>query len=636
MPAAMTNKTKGRKTGLQEPIPVRSGMAATVDLYPSPSVSKSSTLRILTISVLLAVFTLLLYSQVGKNPFVDYDDYYYVVENSHVKAGLTWSTLTWALTATEQSNWHPLTWLSHALDCQLYGLNPSGHHWTSLLIHALNATLLFLLLWRVTRATWPSLLVAALFALHPLNVESVAWVAERKNVLSTLFVLLALGAYGWYAQKPGIRRYLIVALLFVFGLASKPMAITLPFVLLLLDFWPLRRIENWTDPAPAFPVPQFRPLHLVLEKLPLLTLSAASAVLTLVAQTPNVISTNALPITVRIEASIYAYGMYLWKMMWPVYLAPIYPHPGRSLPVWQPLLSALLIVGVSLLAWKQRRSRPYLAFGWLWFLGTAVPIIGIVQVGNQVIADRYAYLPLIGIFIIIAWGASELAAHWQLRAAPCVAIVALVLAALSFFTWRQIGYWHSTIDLWVHALQVTKNNSMAENYLANDLFLAGRNEEAMVHLRDYARLEPLDPAAHIRVAADLQDHGQLPEAIKEYEGAIRASVALGKGGYSGVTPEMLSITYANLGVIYSQLGDEGKARASTQKALGTDAPAIDQMIGRLVQSMAENPNAQGFVRLGILLRQVGFGSEAARSFTAARRLDPRVALPPIDENAISR
>ena len=271
---------------------------------------------------LLAAVTLILYSPVGRHPFVDYDDQSYVFQNDHVKAGLTWDTLTWAMTATDYSNWHPLTWISHALDFQLFGLNAGAHHWTSVIIHALNAMLLFLLLWRVTGATWKGLMVAALFALHPLNVESVAWIAERKNVLCTSFFLLALGAYGWYAREPdvrreNVRRYLVVALMFILGLAAKPMVITLPFVLMLLDLWPLRRIAGWGEPSAAFPVPQQPLSRLVLEKLPLLALSAGSAIITMVAQTVSEVPTQALPIGVRLETSFYAYAMYLWKAIWP-------------------------------------------------------------------------------------------------------------------------------------------------------------------------------------------------------------------------------------------------------------------------------------------------------------------------------
>jgi hypothetical protein len=584
--------------------------------------------KVLITSALLVVFTLALYSPVGNHPFIDYDDYFYVVENAHVKAGLKWDTLAWAMTSTEESNWHPVTWLSHALDCELYGLNPSGHHWTSVVLHVVNVVLLFLSLQRVTGAFWRSLAVAGLFALHPLNVESVAWVAERKNVLSTLFFLLALCSYGWYARGPKITRYLVVALFFVLGLASKPMVITLPFVLLLIDFWPLRRIKGWSEPASALPTPQQDPSRILLEKLPLLAISVGSAVVTLIAQGQAVVTTRVLPVGVRLRTVPHAYAMYLWKMLWPAKLAPIYPHPGLTLPVWVVIIDATLLTAVSAGIWRLRRRYPYLAVGWAWFLGTAVPVIGIVQVGDQVVADRYAYVPLIGIFIVIAWGATALADRMQVGAPVGVLVGILLLGTISFATWRQISNWSDSITLWQHALKVTTNNAMAEGFLANDLLLQDRPQEAMIHLRNYANLEPLDPLAHVRVAADYQDHGQWPLAIKEYEAAIRGTVVLNRRGFPGLTLQMLAATHANLAVIYSQIGDQRQAQASMTKALATDAPTVDQMMGQLVQSLATNPRALGYLRLGCLLRLVGHEEEAQQAFSWAKRLDPHSVLPP--------
>jgi hypothetical protein len=581
-----------------------------------------------TLSLLLAGLTLGIYSRVGQHPFINYDDQVYVTENAHVRAGLTWDTFTWAWSSTEASNWHPVTWLSHATDCQLFGLEASGHHWTSLLIHVVNAILLFLLLWQVTGATWRSLFVAALFALHPLNVESVAWIAERKNVLSTTFFLLALGAYGWYARKPSIRRYLVLVVLFGLGLAAKPMVITLPFVLLLLDFWPLQRIENWTRPSSVFPAQQESISRLVLEKLPLMALSAGSAVITVVAQSISEVTTQALPLAVRLETSLYSYGMYIWKAFWPVHLALIYPHPGRTLSLWKPLLGGLLIIVVSIAAWNQRFRRPYLTTGWLWYLGTAVPIIGIMQVGVQVIADRYAYVPLIGLFVVVAWvllPGDEIPA---LRPSSIFgsAVALIVVVVLSFMTWRQLGFWKSSEDLWTHTLEVTRNNSMAENYLATTLFGLGRYQEGMTHLRIYASMEPLDPRAHARVAADYQDHGQLAEAAKEFEAAIRGSTTLEQYGLPGLDSRMLAITYANLGVTYSQLGDAGKAAENAQKALSANPRAIGQMLRELDQAVSVRPTAPGYVRLGTLLQLFGHVSEAQQAFAQAQRLDLR-ALP---------
>ncbi len=300
--------------------------------------------RNLAICLLLAVATLALYSPAIRHPFIfNYDDDVYVLNNAHVKAGLHWQTIRWALTSTEYSNWHPLTWLSHATDCQLYGLNPPGHHFTNVLFHALNVVLIFLLLVYATRAPGRSFLVAALFAIHPFNVESVAWIAERKNVLSTFFFLLTIGAYGWYALKPDVKRYLAVAALFVLGLASKAMVVTLPCVLLLLDFWPLRRIQGLSTDENALPVPQMRFSRLVLEKLPLLVLSAATSAVTMFAQRSGGAMRLVLPLGVRLENAIYAYAMYVWKAFWPAWLGLFYPHPGATLAIWRLALAALFL-----------------------------------------------------------------------------------------------------------------------------------------------------------------------------------------------------------------------------------------------------------------------------------------------------
>ncbi len=350
------------------------------------------------------LLTLALYNPVNQHPFVNYDDDRYVTGNAHVRQGLTAETFTWALTSTEQANWHPLTWMSHALDVSLFRLNPAGHHFTGVLLHAANAILLFLLLMSATGRLGPSLFVAALFALHPMNVESVAWVAERKNVLCTFFFFLTLWAYGWYARRPEWKRYLVVAALFVAGLAAKPMVITLPFVLLLLDYWPLNRVRYAeSDAGWSWP-------RLILEKMPLIALSAASAMITMKAQQAGgaVRSTVQFSLSTRVANAIYAYAMYLWKMIWPARLAPLYPHPAGTLATWQVVTAALVLIAITMLVWKFRELR-YLMTGWLWFLGTLVPVIGLVQVGDAAMADRYAYIPLIGIFVMIAFGAADLA-----------------------------------------------------------------------------------------------------------------------------------------------------------------------------------------------------------------------------------
>jgi hypothetical protein len=385
-------------------------------------------LRIVLVCISLAIAVLVLYSRVKDADFVNYDDLSYVTQNAHVQEGLRWKTFTWALRSTQSDNWHPLTWLSHALDCQLYGLNPVGHHITNVVFHVINVLLLFLLLTRATGAIGRSALVAALFALHPLNVESVAWVAERKNVLSMLFFFLAIGAYGWYAIKPSLRRYGLMVAMFALGLAAKPAVITFPLVLLLLDYWPLRRVNTWARPrlgpnrrkkqaGPAGgqgwgPTLETSPAswsQLVVEKLPLLVLSAGSAVITIVAQKAGgtVRSLEVFSLSVRLQNALYAYAMYVWKAFWPTRLTVLYPHPGPTLSGLQLGLAAAFLGAVSLLVWKQRVSRAYLITGWLWYLGTLVPVIGLIQVGQQAMADRYAYIPLIGVFVMLVWGLGD-------------------------------------------------------------------------------------------------------------------------------------------------------------------------------------------------------------------------------------
>ena len=377
--------------------------------------------------------------------------------------------------------------------------------------------------------------MAALFALHPINVESVAWVAERKNVLCTMFFFLTLWAYGWYARKPDWKRYLAVAALFAAGLASKPMVITLPFVLLLLDYWPLERVRGAHDESDrTATLPWSR---LVIEKLPLLALSAASAVITMQAQQAGgaVRTTSEVSFGSRIANAIWAYAMYLWKMIWPARLAPLYPHPGDSLAAWQVVVAAAILLAITAMAWRLR-TRRYLLVGWLWFLGTLVPVIGLVQVGDAAMADRYAYIPLIGIFVMIAFGVADWAKSRQYGFWPAVP-AALILAALAFTTHRQIDYWQSSVDLWSHTLAVTENNFIAEDNLGGALILEDKEEEAHPHFEAAARINPKDPMSRSNLGIYFQTHNQMREAIAQYEAAVHLTT----------DPGFLAQTYANLG-----------------------------------------------------------------------------------------
>jgi Flp pilus assembly protein TadD len=584
--------------------------------------------RNLVVCLLLAVATLALYSPAMGHPFIfNYDDDTYVINNTHVQAGLSWQTVRWALTSTESSNWHPMTWLSHALDCQLYGLNPLGHHVTSVLLHVLNVVLLFLLLARATGAPGRSLLVAALFACHPLNVESVAWIAERKNVLSTFFFLLALGAYGWYALKPSVKRYCAVAVLFVLGLASKPMVVTLPCVLLLLDFWPLRRIQGWDAlstrslSATAFRVPQARLSRVVLEKLPLFALSAASGVVTIFAQRTYGAMHLELPLAVRCENATYAYAMYVWKAFCPVRLAVFYPHPGATLAVWQLGLATVFVLSVSGFVWRQRGAQPYLLTGWLWFLGTLVPVIGLIQVGEQAMADRYAYIPLIGIFVMAVWGAADLADSKQLSFRSRAKIAAIVLVMLSIFTSDQIRYWRSAYDLWSHTVDVTKDNFSAEENLGVALLASDRSADALPHFQNAVRIRPLDPSSHLNLGGIYAETGRTQDAISEYETALpRVS-----------DPNLLAAASETLGRLYSQVGNYSKARASYQQALRINPQNVNASealakveMSDAIRHAAESPSGENYLRLGQLLQQAGRVPEARATYQQALRLSPQL------------
>ena len=571
------------------------------------------------------VVTLALYNPVNRHPFVNYDDDRYVTENLHIQNGLGWDTIVWAFTSTEQANWHPLTWLSHALDYSLFHQNPTGHHFTSVLIHAANAVLLFLLLAYATRRIGPSLFVALLFAVHPINVESVAWVAERKNVLSTFFFLAALGVYGWYAQKPCWQRYLAVGGLFTLGLMSKPMVITLPFVLLLLDYWPLGRIRGNSDSA----LRSVKLSRLVAEKLPLLALSAASALITMQAQQAGgaMRSTAQFSLGVRLENAVVAYAMYLWKMIWPSHLAPIYPHPGDSLAAWQIGLSLLVLVGVSGIVFVYRSKR-YLLTGWLWFLGTLVPVIGLVQVGDQAMADRYAYIPLIGIFVMIVWVLADLADSRNLGIAVRIVPATLVLLGLSVATNRQLSFWASNYDLWTHALAVTDKNFIAQDNLGGALLLLNKPDEAYLHFQAAAEINPRDPMSHSNLGAYLQENGHVDEAIEQYKRVISLTS----------DPGLLAAAYANLGTAYRNRNADAQAQESYEQALRLDAGQanayqglgqllekqnkLDEAIRNYSRSLELRPTDRGFLLLGHALESAGRRTQALAAYQQALKISP--------------
>jgi len=512
--------------------------------------------RILLVCFILTIVTLVAFWQLKDHEFINYDDRDYVTENLHVQGGLTLQGVTWAFTTFHAGNWHPLTWLSHMLDVQFFGLKPGWHHLMNLLFHIANTLLLFLVLHRMTKALWQSAFVAALFALHPLHVESVAWVSERKDVLSAFFWMLTMGAYMYYVERPGLQRYLLVFTFFSLGLMSKPMLVTLPFVLLLLDFWPLERLQyRKADPeihAEALSQPSIakqkrkakkqnavkekaqakKPMDshyqwtlirpLVWEKVPFFILTAIASVVTYIAQQKGgaLSSLKAIPFDVRMVNSIVSYVSYIGKMIWPANLAVFYPHPGM-LPPWQVLGAALFLVIVTLFILWMARSFPYLAVGWLWYLGTLVPVIGIVQVGLQGMADRYTYVPLIGLFIMIAWAIRDLVKKWLYPSFMFTIFTIIILSALSYTTWINLRYWQNGVLLFRHARSCTEDNATINYLLGLALSERGKVEEARYHYTEALKINPRLPDVHNNLGIILFNQGKIDEAINHYNEDIR-------------------------------------------------------------------------------------------------------------------
>jgi tetratricopeptide (TPR) repeat protein len=407
-------------------------------------------------------------------------------------------------------NWHPLTTISHMLDCQLHGLEAGWHHFTNVLLHTVAAILLFFALRQMTGALWRSAFVAAVFAIHPLRVESVAWIAERKDVLSGVFFMLTLLAYVHYVRAPSIGRYLFVAVVFAFGLMSKPMLVTLPFVLLLLDYWPLSRIR---DPSCDI---RRRLLTMVLEKIPLIALSAVSSAVTFFAQRGAVGWTEQLPVLARINNAVVSYVAYIWQMLWPVKLTVFYPHPEYRLPLWEIILSLLLLLGFTAAAIALRKRRPYFITGWLWYLGMLVPVIGLVQVGWQGRADRYTYLPQIGLYIVATWAVADFTALWRHQRTILSAAAILTIALLSWRAWVQTSYWRDSETLFTHALAVTSNNDVAENNLGIVFLRKGKLDHAISLLQAAVNLRPENAPAHDNLAKALLQKGQVADALVHY------------------------------------------------------------------------------------------------------------------------
>ena len=627
---------KPKRHSAREPRP-RSGP-------PRPAAKTAFSAPALWVSLALIVSIVLVYAAVWHHDFVNYDDHEYILDNPFVPAGLSWRGVAWAFTTGYFCNWHPLTWLSHMLDVQVYALNPGPHHITSVLFHIANSILLFGLLRRMTGALGRSAFVAGLFAVHPLHVESVAWVAERKDVLSTLFWILTLWAYLGYVRRPRVGRYLLVCLLFALGLMSKPMLVTIPFVLLLLDFWPLGRLREqgpgtrgqaesanseWQAANGASPLADrhSRLTALLVEKLPLLALAIASSIVTVVAQKQGgaLIKLDALPWSSRVANALVSYVGYIGQMAWPTRLAAFYPF-HRSLPLWWVAGAALGLIGVSVAAIRAARSRPYLLVGWLWYLGTLVPVIGLVQVGNQSMADRYTYVPLMGLFIIAAWGAVDLLGRrpYGSKALPIAAGLAILACGIA--ARRQVQFWKDSITLWEHTLQVTTDNPLAHYNLGVVLSGQGRAQEAILHYLEAVRIKPDYADAHDNLGLDLANQGNPAQGISHLLEAVR------------IKPDF-ALAHYNLGVVLESQGRVGEAIAHYSEAarfnsnfalahynLGfalANQGRVAEAAAHYSEALRINPNyAEVHNNLANILLDQGRAAEAAAHYSEALRINP--------------
>jgi lipoprotein NlpI len=628
--------------------------------------------KIPIILLFLATVTLLAFWQVNHCEFIDYDDDVYVTGNSHVQDGITIEGIRWAFTTGHANFWHPLTWISHMLDVQLLGLSPRGHHLTNLLLHIANTLLLFLVLYRMTNAHWQSAFVAALFALHPLHVETVAWVAERKDVLSTFFWMLTMGAYLFYVERPGLLRYLAIVLFFVLGLMSKPMLVTLPFVLLLLDFWPLHRFEQKKpaldirqevkEPAseerrkgkskkkhavkgtvktlqlatktaqPAevnFPWERIRPL--LWEKIPLFALTVLSSIAAFIAQQKGgaVGSIEAFPLSERFSNALVSYILYIAKMIWPSNLTFLYPHPG-SWPIWQVLGAVFILITATFLAIRWAKRYPFLPVGWLWYVGTLVPVIGLVQVGSHGRADRYTYVPLIGLFMIAAWGIPELLKRWRFRKEVLVALSAVSLVGLFMVTWTQVGYWKNSITLFDHALNVTDDNGLIHNNRGAVYSRLGYYARAIEDFNRAIEIYPKDAVAHNNRGIAYGNLGNRTQAIEDFNRAIEidakyAAAHNNRGNAYGnlgnhtqaindfnraieIDPKD-AVAHNNRGIAYGNLGNRTQAIEDFDRAIEIDAKY-----------------AAAYYNRGIAYGNLGDHTQAIRDFDRAIEIDPKYAV----------
>jgi len=572
----------------------------------------------LILCLFLVAATLFAYWQVWTHDFVNFDDGIYVTENPRVRTGLTLENVVWAFTTTDAEFWHPLTWISHMLDCQLYGLHPGGHHVTNLVLHMANTLLLFLVLRWMTGAIWASAFVAALFALHPLHVESVAWVAERKDVLSTLFWMLTMAAYHYYTESPGVKRYLLVSLAFVMGLMAKPMLVTLPFVLLLLDYWPLGRVK--LEQRSSI-------LPLLLEKIPLLALTACFCALTFLAQQKGGLlpSLDLLSVQDRLANALVSYVSYIGMMMWPGHLA-VYYHQSAAASGWQALLCALCLGSISTLVVLWRQERPYLAVGWLWYLGTLVPVIGLVQIATFTMADRYTYVPLIGLFMMIAWGLPDLLPPWKYQRMALLLSAGIVVLAFTARTRSQVRHWENSVSLWKQTANATDNNYSAYNCLGAALIAQGRFEEGIAQLSKALGIKPDYAEAYINLGDAMARQGRLDEARAHFSTALK------------IDPDYVE-AMTNLGLTLCKQGKPREALDHFAAALSikpdyaeahnnmggalSDLGRLDEAIEHYSKALQINPHyAEACNNMGLALARQGHLDEAIEHYSKALQVKP--------------
>lgn len=547
--------------------------------------------RGLLISVFIFFGTMALYWPSISYDYINIDDPDYAAQNSFVKQGFTKEAFIWAFTTTKRANWHPVTWLSYMADVQFMGSSARTHHLVNLLLHALNAVLLFIVLHRMTNAVWPSLIASLLFAVHPLNIESVVWIAERKNVLSTLFWLLVMWCYSSYAANKDIKAYLSALVLFALGLMTKPMLVTLPCVLLLLDFWPLGRL-SFGAKVRDHRITALKNWGLLIgEKIPFFILTAASCIVTFWAQHIEgaVKSLETVPLTLRIVNALVSYALYLQKIVWPHSLAIFYPYPSHY-QGWQITGAILLLTALSYLALHTMKRHPYVLFGWLWYLGTLVPVIGIVQVGDQAMADRYAYIPAIGVFISVVWGVHALIRQKGINLVAAATVSGLAIAALASVTWHQTPYWQNSQTLLRHAIAVTKDNHLAHNNLGGEYAQKGEFDKAVPHYFEALRAKPEYWRAQYNLGLAMDRMGRLTDALDHYYKTLQL-----KPDYDEA--------HNNIGNTLAELDRWGEARDHYRKAIQINPrnASIVYELGRLHHQRGERDQAAVHYRKAIAL-----------------------------------